>query len=272
MTSDSAENASEINSSSPLLLADPSGQVCLKREGEQLQLILPPSEQSSEQNDWSEIWQQLKHRLSAGERFWQPGSSLHLLAADRLLDSRQLQAIAEALRAVELKIERVQTRRRQTAVAAAAAGYSVDQLAGDTPLRLPSKPPSEQREPPLYLKSVVRSGVEIRHPGTVIVLGDMNPGSRAIAAGDILVFGRLRGIAHAGSQGDRACVIAALEMAATQLRIADVVARVPPSSPDQSYPEIACIASSGIRLARAIEFFKNYRFAEEAKSWLEDNP
>jgi len=271
MTSDSAEQASAIDSSSPLSLANPNGQACLKKEGEALQLILPPSEQRGESNDWPEIWQQLKHRLNSGERFWQPGSSLHLLAGERLLDSRQLQAIAEALKAVELKIERVRTSRRQTAVAAAAAGYSVEQRPSDAPLSSPAEPTLEEREPPLYFKSVMRSGVEIRHPGTVIVLGDMNPGSSAIAAGDILVFGRLRGIAHAGSQGDRSCVIAALEMSAPQLRIADTVARVPPSAPHQSHPEIACIAPSGIRLARAIDFFKNYRFAEEAKHWLEDN-
>ena len=32
---------------------------------------------------------------------------------------------------------------------------------------------------------------------------DVNPGAEIIAAGDILVFGALKGTAHAGSCGDR---------------------------------------------------------------------
>jgi septum site-determining protein MinC len=62
-----------------------------------------------------------------GERFITANSTVHLMAQDRLLDGQKLQAIADALNEVELKLVRVYTSRRQTAVAAATAGYSVEQ-------------------------------------------------------------------------------------------------------------------------------------------------
>jgi septum site-determining protein MinC len=121
--------------------------------------------------------------------------------------------------------------------------------------------PSQPVQPladPLYLQTTVRSGVEIRHPGTVVILGDLNPGGNIVAAGDILVWGRLRGIAHAGAQGNTQCLIAALQMEPTQLRIADYVARAP-EPPPQFYPEVAYITPEGIRIARSADFSKTSR-------------
>jgi septum site-determining protein MinC len=109
---------------------------------------------------------------------------------------------------------------------------------------------------PLYLQLTVRSGVEIRHPGTIVILGDLNPGGAVIAEGDIFVWGRLRGVAHAGAGGNRECRIMALQMEPTQLRIADAVARAPESPPAQFYPEVAYVTPQGIRIARAADFSK----------------
>jgi len=103
----------------------------------------------------------------------------------------------------------------------------------------------------------VRSGVEIRHPGTVIIVGDINPGGMVVADGDILVWGRLRGIAHAGAKGNRECQIMALQMEPTQLRIADAVARAPEKSPLQFTPEVAHITAQGIRIAKANDFSRS---------------
>ncbi|WP_017305147.1 septum site-determining protein MinC [Spirulina subsalsa] len=254
-----------------IVLVDPREQIRLTREGEVVKVILPSTQVSSVKLDWSELWDQLKHRLNSSENFWQAGTDVHLLAADQLLDLRQLQEIAQALGSAKLELRRVSTSRRQTAVAAATAGYSVDQETPPppTPVSPVVQTSAENWAEPLYLKSTVRSGVEIQHPGTVVVLGDTNPGSTIVAAGDILVLGRLRGIAHAGSQGNRACQIFALQMEATQLRIAEAIARPPETPLDEFYPEIAYITPSGIRLARAFHFFKTHIFSFSENSWLE---
>jgi len=232
-------------------------QVCFKTEAGQLLLLLPP--QADVKNtavaDWPDLWQQLQQRLSAGKRFWQPHTGVYLVATNRLLDTRQLQAIAEILAEAQLQLKAVRTSRRQTAVAAATAGYSVEQESPIATLNQ-SAPAAPALADPLYLQTTVRSGVEIRHRGTVVVLGDLNPGSSVVADGDILVWGRLRGVAHAGASGNTQCRIMALQMQPTQLRIANQVARAPETLPTQFHPEIAYTTPEGIRIARAVDFSK----------------
>ena len=238
-------------------------QVRLKTEDGQLLLLLPSETNTSEvptasASTWTELWQQLKVRLNAGERFWQANAEVQLMANDRLLDIRQLQEIAEALLEVELQLKRVHTNRRQTAVAAATAGYCVEQqpLVSSLLSKASREKPQSLAEP-LYLQMTVRSGVEIRHPGTVILLGDVNPGGSVIAGGDILVWGRLRGVVHAGAGGNTKSVIMTLQMEPMVIRIAKYVARGPETSPAQFFPEVAYVTDKGIRIGRASDLDKS---------------
>ncbi|MEH1892839.1 MAG: septum site-determining protein MinC [Nostoc sp.] len=233
-------------------------QVQLKSQEGRLLLILPPESQGSgSELSWSDIWQQIRQRLNAGDRFRISNTPVHLMAQDRLVDTRQLQELAEALSEVQLRLISVSTSRRQTAIAAVTSGYSVEQLQPVTSLVSESKATATPQADALYLETTVRSGVEIRHPGTVIILGDVNPGGIVIADGDIIIWGRLRGIAHAGAGGNRECLIMALQMEPTQLRIADAVARAPEKLPMQFSPEVAHIMPQGIRIARASDFSRN---------------
>ncbi|MEH2012603.1 septum site-determining protein MinC [Nostoc sp.] len=233
-------------------------QVQLKSQDGRLLLILPPESQGSgSELSWSDIWQQIRQRLNAGDRFRISNTPVHLMAQDRLVDTRQLQELAEALSEVQLRLIFVSTSRRQTAIAAVTSGYSVEQLQPVTSLMSELKATATPQADALYLETTVRSGVEIRHPGTVIILGDVNPGGIVIADGDIIIWGRLRGIAHAGAGGNRECLIMALQMEPTQLRIADAVARAPEKLPMQFSPEVAHIMPQGIRIARASDFSRN---------------
>lgn len=230
-------------------------QVRFKGEDGRLLLLLPPESDAPSALTWTDLWFQFKNRLGAGERFWQPNTPVHLIARDRLLDGRQLQDIVDALAEVQLQLKRVYTSRRQTAVAAATAGLSVEQQApvGQLNLHQPEATGQALAEP-LYIQSTLRSGMEVRHPGTVIVLGDVNPGSSIIADGDVLVWGALRGVAQAGATGNNRCMIMALRLDPTQIRIADFVARAPETPPLQYYPEVAYVAADGIRIIKASDF------------------
>ena len=77
-------------------------------------------------------------------------------------------------------------------------------------------------------------------------MGDVNPGARVSASGDVMVWGRLRGIAHAGQDGDREARIIALQLRPLQLRIADQVARGPEDEPLPGLAEEAFIESNDI--------------------------
>ncbi|NEQ49217.1 MAG: septum site-determining protein MinC [Leptolyngbya sp. SIO3F4] len=229
-------------------------QILFKREQGRLLLLLPDAPaQSFTPVEWEELCQQLKFRLNSEDRFFQPNTTVHLIARDRLLDSRQLQEIDDLLQTAQLRMRRIYTQRRQTAVAAATAGYSIEQQVNLEHLN-DSQDQGKAPEAPLYLQMTIRSGTEIRHPGSIIVLGDINPGGTVIATGDIFVWGRLRGLAHAGSEGNEACRIMALHMQPTQLRIAEHVARAPEKPPAMYEPEVAYVNKEGIRIAIASEF------------------
>lgn len=93
---------------------------------------------------------------------------------------------------------------------------------------IPAQPP----EPILtqqtrILTQQLRSGMRIEHPGSLVVVGDVNPGVELIAGGDVIVTGALRGMAHAGAHGNDASVIWARPIASPQIRIGKAVARAP---------------------------------------------
>lgn len=75
------------------------------------------------------------------------------------------------------------------------------------------------RERTLMVKGPCRSGTITHHEGDLVVLGDINPGARIAAAGNVIIFGALMGDAHAGVNGDEESVIAALSMESAQLRV-----------------------------------------------------
>ncbi|MCM3710772.1 septum site-determining protein MinC [Sporosarcina luteola] len=68
---------------------------------------------------------------------------------------------------------------------------------------------------------IVRSGQVVKADGDLVVIGDVNPNGRVVAAGSIYILGRLKGIAHAGATGNEEAVIAASWLEATHLMIAD---------------------------------------------------
>jgi septum site-determining protein MinC len=247
----------------PVQTPETKQQIQLTSQDGCVHLVLPsevplPEEESAPPLPWAEWLQQIRLRLDANERFWQANTEVHLQAQERLLDIRQLQALAELLSEHDLKLKRVITQRRQTALAAVTAGYSVEQP--DTVNHLVQSPqqPGQALSNPLYLQTTVRSGIEIRHPGTIIILGDTNPGSSLLASGDILVWGRLRGMAHAGIDGNRSCRIMALHMQPTQLRIADLLARPPETPPANFLPEVAYVGDNAIRIAVAQDFARQH--------------
>jgi septum formation inhibitor MinC len=107
----------------------------------------------------------------------------------------------------------------------------------------------------LYLRQTLRSGKTIRFNGNIIIIGDVHAGSEITAGGDIIVWGELRGLAHAGAQGNYKAEIRAMKIEALQLRIADYIAR----RPDRIYyhkdgveqpisPEVARVADGEIKI------------------------
>lgn len=85
-------------------------------------------------------------------------------------------------------------------------------------------PPVPSGPATLYHVGTLRGGQSLHNLGNIVVIGDVNPGAELVASGDIVVFGALRGVAHAGAQGDAGACVHAIELAPTQLRIATFIA------------------------------------------------
>lgn len=72
----------------------------------------------------------------------------------------------------------------------------------------------------------LRGGRKVEFEGTLVILGDVNAGAEVIAQDNIIVLGTIRGLAHAGATGNRKAIIAANEIDAPQIRIADIVKEI----------------------------------------------
>lgn len=89
------------------------------------------------------------------------------------------------------------------------------------------KPEKELGSNITLMSGLVRSGQVLHHEGNLLFLGDVNPGGSVTCTGDIYILGALRGMAHAGFDGNEDTVIAASHFAPTQLRISDMISRPP---------------------------------------------
>ena len=90
----------------------------------------------------------------------------------------------------------------------------------------------------IFINHTVRSGQRIECEGDIVVLGDVNPGGEVIAGGSIAVFGRLRGLAHAGCSGRKDVCVAAVNMCPKQLRLSGRVVTFPDRE-ETGGPEVA---------------------------------
>ncbi len=99
-----------------------------------------------------------------------------------------------------------------------------------------------------FVKGTLRSGQAVEHPHNLVILGDVNPGAEVRAGGNILVFGKLMGLVHAGVKGDESAEIVALKLDPTQIRIAGKISRPPEDEEDVTgfNPEKAVIEEERI--------------------------
>jgi septum site-determining protein MinC len=114
----------------------------------------------------------------------------------------------------------------------------------------------------LFVKTTFRSGESIHYPGDVVVLSDVNPGAEILAEGDIVVFGSLRGLAHAGVAGDIKATIIALDLDSPRIQIGPYTgltqATSPRSKSKATGPQIAYVRRRNIYVAPFAGRFARY--------------
>ena len=81
--------------------------------------------------------------------------------------------------------------------------------------------PEQVGLPALYIPGSVRNGRRVYSRGQLVVAGDVEEGAQLMAAGDILIWGRLMGEAHAGIDNDGQAAVRALAFFTEHIHIGD---------------------------------------------------
>ncbi len=94
---------------------------------------------------------------------------------------------------------------------------------GNSRSRAPESFPQEKVA--LYLQRSLRSGQKEVCGGNAVLVGDVNQGAEILAGEDVIVFGSLRGLVHAGYPDNSDAVVISLNLIPLQLRIGPLIAR-----------------------------------------------
>ena len=150
------------------------------------------------------------------------------------------------------QLGRITSRALETVVSASALGLDA------SPEHTRSRRQNQRNSVPvhpsdlLFHHGTLRSGDHLQSDRSILLYGDVNPGARISSAADVLVWGRLRGVAHAGCEGATTAKIIALQLRPVQLRIADVVARGPEDLPQAGLAEQAELKDGVIAIEPAV--------------------
>ena len=208
--------------------------------------------------DWSQVLAELTTRLETGERFFRGGQA-HLELGARVLEAPQLEELQTVLTGHGIELATLISGAQATRRLAKQVGLNFHlPNSQNTQAPKPVIEPTVKGETgrgavsfdtaeALFLRRTIRSGQRIEHHADVIVLGDVNPGAEIISAGNVIVWGTVRGQIQAG-QSQPGSVICALCLWPTQLRIGEVVAVGSPEAMNEPPPgpEIASLQDGNI--------------------------
>jgi septum site-determining protein MinC len=195
-----------------------------------------------------EIVQALAQRIAGAEGFFR-GAEVVLDYGTRAVIDEEVAVLRQVLEERGITLRTATATGFDSRSALRALGFSPlsampqPPVRGDEAQHVPVMPRDEL--PTRYVRRTFRSGMSLHHPGHLTVLGDINPGAELTAAGDIVVFGSVRGVVHAGAAGDSTAIIAALSLTPTQLRIGNVYGRPPDAhgdDPNAAASDGPCIA------------------------------
>ncbi|MDY0018986.1 MAG: septum site-determining protein MinC [Anaerolineae bacterium] len=184
---------------------------------------------------WEEVLSALERSLNEAGSFFQGGRVI-LELQGQSLGEEDLQLLRALLEQHELELWAVLG--GDEAVQHLARMYGIR-------TRLPASTPQPSTKPlgnALLSAKTLRSGQSLYFPEHITLVGDINPGAEVTAGGNIVVWGRVQGVVHAGAMGDTTAVICALDLNPSQLRIATLIARAPEEKKRRPIkPEMAMI-------------------------------
>ena len=197
---------------------------------------------------WQSVTDHLAARIDDRADFF-AGASITVELGARPVPKYELSSLKALLERRGLSLATVLSESDTTIKSARALDLQTEAVAPEvleTPMETRPVDPEESGTSGVLFRRTLRSGRTIHSDGHVIVYGDVNPGAKVIAAGDIVIWGKLRGTVHAGANGDESAMVCALDMNPSQLRIAGFLVTSPPGKRSKISPEVAFIRNAQI--------------------------
>jgi len=200
-------------------------------------------------DSWSEVLSAVTYALHDAEAFFRGGRVILELGAREITEA-ELLALRALLNTFEMELWVLHSESESMIRLARSHNIRTRLPSDGTPPPM-AQPPAESAdiEPEghaLFVQRTLRSGQTLRFPGHITILGDVNPGAEVVAGGNIVVWGRIRGMVHAGALGDEQMVVCALDLVPSQLRIAGYISRAPEEHRRKLQPEIAKVKQGSI--------------------------
>jgi septum site-determining protein MinC len=190
--------------------------------------------------DWLELQSGLLSHIQERASFFQ-GARVALDVGNHILHAAEMGSLRDSLSGMGISLWAVLSNSPTTEQTAQILGLATRLFTPRPERTIKSvSTPHAEGEPAIFIQRTLRSGMRVAFQGNVIVVGDVNPGAEIIASGSVIVWGRLRGVVHAGAEGNEKAVVGALDLHPMQLRIASVVS-VTPESHGKFQPEMARI-------------------------------
>lgn len=176
--------------------------------------------------DFNEIYEETIQKISEVMDFFTEGSKRIVFSGARIDEANRIKLEKKLIEMIECDID---------------FEYETEDFM-DFALRI-----TGGRDQSVFHYGTLRSGQSLKSLGNLIVVGDVNPGAELTAVGNIIVMGILRGIVHAGCNGDKTAIVCASKMLPTQIRIADIITRTPDGDISADWiPEMAYVKDSNI--------------------------
>ncbi len=105
--------------------------------------------------------------------------------------------------------------------------------------------PEELKNIGQFFKGTLRSGQILESETSIILIGDVEPGARVIARGNVVVLGRLKGTVYAGAGTDSSAFVAALYMEPAGIKIGEYTRKSRVRRPDGPMRPKLCRVDDG---------------------------
>ncbi len=183
--------------------------------------------------DFDELKNMVKEKFIASAKFFNNAALALSLEGRELSDTQEKEIIDIITDVTDINIvclidhdeEKDLIYQRAVADAMKNNNHAYSTEASGEEIEMPAQPLCQ------FYKGTLRSGQLLETESSVVILGDVNPGGKVVACGNVIVLGSLKGNIFAGANGNENAFVVALDMEPMQIKIADVIARCSDSSP-----------------------------------------